>query len=273
MDEKQRAFQEFERRGWEDVARSYGDLVGPITSQIAPALLDAAGVAGGRRVLDVATGPGFVAAEAAARGSDAVGLDIAEAMVEEASRRHPGLEFRVGRAEALPFGDSEFDAVTSSFGMPHFADHEAFFSESRRVLRPGGRIAFATWKPGDDNALWRILHGAITQVGRPDPPGLPEGPDVFAYADGAKCAPVLGAAGFLDVRADDRTVECRADGGAPELLRFVEGTVRTRALYESQTEAEKVRIGALIEEWLEPFRRGHETRVPASVVVVSACRP
>ena len=273
MNEKQKTFQEFERNGWEEVAKTYGDFAGLATSQVASALLDAAGVVGGQRVLDVATGPGYVAAETDARGGEAVGLDIAEAMVEEASIRHPGINFQQGAAEALPFGEAEFDAVVSAFGMPHFADHEAFFSESYRVLRPGGRVAFATWKPLEENALFSVVMGAITREGRPDPPGLPEGPDFFAYAEQSHCAQVLGASGFRNVNARDCTVEYLVDEGVPGLLRFIEGTVRTRALYESQTEEAKSRIAVLMAELLGPFQSGGQTRVPAGVVLVSACRP
>ena len=104
------AFHEFERAGWERAARFYVDSFGPLTIQAAPSLLDAVGAGRGTRVLDVACGPGFVAAAAAARGADVTGLDFADAMIAEAGRRHPGITFRQGDAEALAFEDGRFDA-------------------------------------------------------------------------------------------------------------------------------------------------------------------
>jgi SAM-dependent methyltransferase len=86
MDEKQRAFQEFERAGWDRAVATYGDAAGELTSQVAPILLAAASVSIGDRVLDVASGPGYVAAEAAAVRAVPVGVDISAAMVAEAAR-------------------------------------------------------------------------------------------------------------------------------------------------------------------------------------------
>ena len=83
------AFHDFEQTGWERAAEFYGDAFGALTVQAAEALLDAVGTGPGTRLLDVATGPGFVAAAAAARGAEVTGLDFAGAMVREARRRQP----------------------------------------------------------------------------------------------------------------------------------------------------------------------------------------
>src|SRR5947208_1501982 len=111
------AFHDFEQQGWERASEHYGDAFGALTAQIARPLLDAAGVKAGSRVLDVCTGPGIVAAAAAARGADVVGLDFSAAMIVEARRRHPDITFRDGDAEALPFDAGSFDAVVMSFGL------------------------------------------------------------------------------------------------------------------------------------------------------------
>src|SRR3954470_14320878 len=94
--EQMTAFHEFERAGWERAAEFYGDAFGGLTAQTAPALLDAARVTRGTRVLDVASGPGFIARAAADRGADVIGLDFAPAMVAGARRRNPGIDFRDG---------------------------------------------------------------------------------------------------------------------------------------------------------------------------------
>src|SRR5258708_15388324 len=93
-----KAFHDFEQTGWENAAKHYGDAFGALTVQTAGPMLDAARVARGTRLLDVASGPGFLAGAAASRGADVVGLDFSSAMVNQARRRHPAIEFREGDA-------------------------------------------------------------------------------------------------------------------------------------------------------------------------------
>src|SRR5206468_4481484 len=84
-------FKQFERTGWTEVGDRYHDSFARLTTQAAEPLLDAAGVRGGTRALDVATGPGYIAAGAARRGAHAVGIDFSLTMVAEACRLHPGV--------------------------------------------------------------------------------------------------------------------------------------------------------------------------------------
>src|SRR2546423_10702796 len=127
------AFHEFERAGWERAAGHYGDAFGPLTVQSRDALLDAANVRAGARVLDVACGPGFVAAAAAARGADVTGLDFSSAMIAEARRRYPTMAFREGDAESLPFDDRSFDAVVMTFGQTHLHSPVAAIADTHRM--------------------------------------------------------------------------------------------------------------------------------------------
>src|SRR5204862_6545516 len=143
------AFHDFERAGWERAAEFYGDAFGVVTVQTGVALLDACGVRSGSRVLDIACGPGFVAAAAAARGADVTGLDFSAAMIAEARQRHPSIAFRDGDAESLPFDAASFDAVVMNFGLLHLARPDTALREARRVLRPGGRYALTVWAPPD----------------------------------------------------------------------------------------------------------------------------
>ena len=71
------SFHDFEQAGWERAAEFYGDAFGALTAQTAPALLEAVGAARGKRLLDVACGPGFIAGAAASLGCDVAGLDFA----------------------------------------------------------------------------------------------------------------------------------------------------------------------------------------------------
>jgi SAM-dependent methyltransferase len=111
-------------------------------------VVDAARIAPGQHVLDVATGTGVLAREAAARlGQDGsvIGLDINQEMLAVARQKAPEINWRHGRAEELPFDDHTFDAVISQFGLMFFEDRQAAISEMVRVLRPGARLAVAVW--------------------------------------------------------------------------------------------------------------------------------
>src|SRR3954467_8725058 len=113
------AFNAFEAAGWEKQASGYEDFFRPIATRLVGPLLDAAEVDRGARVLDVASGPGYVAAAAAERGALVIGVDIAQEMISRPRRLHPQLDLRVGDAEALPFADGSFDAVVANLALMH----------------------------------------------------------------------------------------------------------------------------------------------------------
>ena len=118
---------------------------------VAEHLCDTADLHAGWRVLDVATGSGNAAIAAARHGCTAVGVDYVPALLERGRRRAEaeGLEVELleGDAEALPFPDASFDAVTSVFGSMFAPDHAQAAAELLRVCRPGGTIALASWTP------------------------------------------------------------------------------------------------------------------------------
>jgi ubiquinone/menaquinone biosynthesis C-methylase UbiE len=114
----------------------------------APRVAAAAHLAAGDTVLDVACGTGVLAREAAQRVAPrgaVTGLDRNEGMLAVARRAAPAVDWRVGRAESLPFADGAFAAVVSQFGLMFFEDRVAALKEMWRVLRPGRRLAVAVW--------------------------------------------------------------------------------------------------------------------------------
>lgn len=114
----------------------------------AASVSEAAALAPGQSVLDVACGTGVLAREAAVRvqpDGRVVGLDRNDGMLAVARRATPTIEWIEGRAEYLPFEDACFDAVVSQFGLMFFEDRAGAVRDMWRVLRPGGRLAVAVW--------------------------------------------------------------------------------------------------------------------------------
>src|SRR5258707_14684 len=79
-------------------------------------------------------------------------------------RMAPGIEWRSGRAEALPFADRSFDAVLSQFGLMFFEDRNAALKEMWRVLRPGGHLAVAVWGPLDQSPGYAAMTALLQRL-------------------------------------------------------------------------------------------------------------
>lgn len=263
------AFGAFERKGWESVAQAYHSYYATLTNQSIDRLLDVLDLQPGARLLDIATGPGYVAASAAGRGVNVVGLDFAVSMVELARRLNPAIEFHVGDAEALPFPDQSFDAVGSNFGWHHFPHPEKALSEAHRILRPGGKIAFTVWASPDKCAGIDLVLKAIAAHGDPDV-DLPEAPPFFRFSDRHECERVLHEAGFaqVTVRDIDQTWCIRAPETPFHAL--MRGGVRVAAILRAQTSEALALIEEAVAESVIPYRIDEEVRVPMPAVLAAA---
>lgn len=142
--------------------------------QLGRALVDASGIGPGQRVLDVATGTGNVAIRAAEAGADVVASDLAvenmAAGEREAQDRGVEVKWVEGDAQALPFGDDEFDVVASSAGAMFAPDQQAVADELLRVCRPGGTIGMANFTP---DGLAAEFFGLLAQYLPPPPADAP----------------------------------------------------------------------------------------------------
>jgi SAM-dependent methyltransferase len=135
----------------------------------------AAGVEPGMEVLDVACGTGNATLPAARAGARVTGLDFAPGLLEVARERAADamleIDFVEGDAQALPFEDASFDRLVSTFGHMFAPDHRKTAEEMKRVLKPGGAIAVASWMP--EGAIGRMFR--VTADLLPPPPGPPPG--------------------------------------------------------------------------------------------------
>jgi len=267
-------FREFEHTGWEDpvTCAGYHDHLGPVVGQAVEPLLDAAQVATGARVVDVATGTGVVAAVAARRGALVLGVDFAAEQLRRAHADHAGLALVRADAGALPLAASSVDAVVSSFGVPHFPSPDAFFREAARVLREGGRLAFTVWAPPGRSPVFAALFGALAEHGTLDV-GLPAGPEFFRYADPDAAAADLAAAGFADMAVTDVAQIWELPTAAHAVDGLLHGTVRIGALLGRQPPGVLDRMQRSVAERLASYEEGTSAHVPMPAVVVEATKP
>jgi SAM-dependent methyltransferase len=260
-------FAAWEREAWEQRAAPYAASLGDLTRGAAPALLDAAGVGAGTRLLDVGTGPGFVALAAVARGAVVTAVDQSAAMVEIALAQ--GLEVHRAPVESLPFAEGEFEAVVGGFVLNHLARPERAVAEMVRVLRPGGRLALSVWDlPQANPALG--LFGPVAQEAGVSAV-VPPGPDAARFADEATFRALLG--GLADVKVERASWSVTVDPGA-WFDAVATSTPRTGAVLAAASEQQR----AVMRERYVGAARAHgdatgRVVLPAQAVVGSGTRP
>jgi len=262
------AFWEFERAGWERAAPRYEECWGDTDKFVEP-LLDAADVGAGSRLLDVACGPGLVSEAAAARGAEPVGLDVAAAMVERARARCPGLTFVEGDAQQLPFPEASFDAVTMNFGILHLSQPELGLAEARRVLGPGGRLAFTAWVE-EGNAVAEIVDGTV--AAHAVPVELPDGPAFYRFADADESRRVLAKAGFdVDsIRTETLTEVWRVPSAELLFEAELHAGCRTAAVLRGQPPERLEAIRTAMADGVRRYADGDEFALPTVAQVISA---
>jgi ubiquinone/menaquinone biosynthesis C-methylase UbiE len=270
-EQQSQAFKEFESTGWDKQAGHYDSLVGQITRQVLDALLAAVSARPGAKLLDVATGPGYVAGEAARRGLDAIGIDIAENMLDEARRRFVEAKFEIGDAERLRYADASFDAVTCAFGMLHFPRPGKAVAEARRVLRPGGRFAFTIWcEPAKAKVL--ALVAEAVQRHANSSIALPAGPGTFTLSDPWILAALMEASEFSEVQIDELPC-CFAPASATEVFDMMcNSTVRPSYVYERQTAEVQRRIEQTIKDEAAMALTSGGGKIPCPALLVSGAK-
>jgi len=267
-----RAFWAFELAGWEYAAEPYQRHWGSLTRQAIPSLLAAVGAISGVRLLDVASGPGWVSAAAHARGARPLGIDFSPNMVHLARQFTPSLSFVVGDAEELPLRASSVDAVAINFGLLHLGRPERAVEEAFRVLRPGGRVGFTVWAPPEEAVVFGIVLRAVSTHGDPKVP-LPAGPPFFRFSDPEEARSLLGKTGFVDPLVQRIDQVWRVPSAADLFEAMHQGTARTGGLLRRQTPQQLAAIRTAVLSELDPYTANGTVELPMPAVLASANKP
>jgi len=267
------SFRDFEYAGWAsaEVCSRYHDYFSELTTQSVEPLLDAAGVCAGMRVLDVATGAGYVAGAALARGAGVTATDFSVEQLRLARERYAGATYRECDAESMPFAAESFDAVLCNFGVPHFPGPDAFVREAFRVLKRGGRLALTVWDVPQEARGFGALYGAIRAHGSMDV-GLPPGPNFFLYSEPARCEKALLDAGFTACAITKVPQVWRAPSSETFFDAMLQGTVRASGTLTRQAPEAFEAIRAAVRNALSPFKHRDTFEVPMPAVLAAATK-
>ncbi|MET9337617.1 methyltransferase domain-containing protein [Nonomuraea sp. NPDC003804] len=251
-----------------DQAESYeSSLVPAIFGEWAPLLVEAAGVAAGQRVLDVACGTGVVARAAARHAGKrgrVTGLDLNAAMLAVARRLRPDLEWRQGDAADLPFADGSFDAVLCQSALMFFPDPVRALREMARVVATDGRVAVQVWARLERQPGYGPLVQVAARHAGPEAVSL-----LSAYwklGDTDALAGLFAAAGLRVTAITARAGTVRL-GSVDELVR---NEVESTPLRERISDEVYGRIIADAREELGRFRTGAGIAVPIEGLLVTA---
>lgn len=264
---------------WVDNAAIFEAALAPF----ADAVMRAADINPGARVLDIGSGAGTLLQQAAALGATPVGVDISEPMVAAARRRVPEATVSLGDAQTLDLraGGPAFDRVISRFGVMFFDDPVAAFTNIRRAAAPGARLAFVCWREGDNPMFSVGVDVLAARLESPPAPADPTAPGPLAFGNAERVQAILSDAGWSDVglAAFDGVCNFSIDGsdGVEERLTMI---LSNRTGQQARTELAD-RLGpdgwaALVEELRDELRRHRVDGVvkfPGHTWVVTATNP
>jgi SAM-dependent methyltransferase len=266
---------------WEQAAAGWGKRAGHVRDMGMPVsmwMIEQLGLQPGQRVLELAAGPGdtgFLAAELIQPGGTLVCTDAAEAMLEVARARAGELgianvEFLRLELEWIDLPTASVDAILCRWGIMLSVDPAAAMGETRRVLRPGGRLALAVWDDSSRNPWATIPGRALLNLGHADPPD-PNAPGMFALAEPGRLQDMLESAGFVDVLVQavelDRTHESLDDylGETLDLSRMFAD------VFGGLPEAAQAEVRAEVASLAAPFIRSDGSlSLPGSSLVARA---
>jgi SAM-dependent methyltransferase len=259
--------------GWDAQADGLQRAAMPVSSW----MVDAIRPQPGHTLLELAAGPGitgFLAAEVVQPGGRLICSDFAGPMLEVARQRAARLgldnvEFRVIDAESIDLETASVDGVLCGWGYMLMADPAAALRETRRVLRPGGRVALAAWDAREHNPWASVPMSALVERGLVPPP--PEAPGIFAFAGPGKIEGLLGEGGFVEVEVDTIDVEMVHDSLDAYLAVTADCSRPFADAVEGLDPETRADVDAAIGEALAPFRAQDDSlRLPGRALVGAA---
>jgi SAM-dependent methyltransferase len=268
-------------QSWEEAASGWARQQAAMRDFSAPVahwMIDAIAPQPGQRVLELAAGlgeTGMLVAELVAPIGGVIVSDQAEAMLSAARERAIALglsnvEFKVLNAEWIDLPVASVDAVLCRWGYMLMADPAAALAETRRVLRPGGRVALAVWDSIEQNPWVRLPGLELIERGLTTPPAAGT-PGMFALASSEQLTLLLQEAGFEDVRVEGLDLNRRH----ASFEEFWDSTLDlSRALHDAvldRPEPEIAEIHAALAERFAPYTAvDGSLEIPGRTLVASA---
>ena len=262
--------------------RKWHAQIATFTHGATEAIIEAAHLRPGMRVLDLASGVGdpalSIAREVAPSGR-VTATDLGPGMMslaEELARKKglTNIEFREANAESLPFADKSYDVLTCRFGVMFFPDLPKALCECFRVLKPLGRAVFVAWGKKGQPFFTTTAGIVLKHVPVPPPPPDPDAPSLFMFGDRDRLRRALEAAGFSNVHEEDRIVAGRWASSVEEYWeQFTEVAAPFRPLIDQLTPEKKGQAKAEILAALKKFWNGKELNMPLEIVIGTGIRP
>ena len=245
---------------------------------VTEALVEFADPRPGERVLDVACGTGAPSLQVARRvapGGSVVATDISDEplkiAVERARERGlANIRFEHADVHALPFAADEFDLATCRFGVMFFADLSRALRELLRVLRPGGRVAFASWGPFEQPYFQTTAQIVMQHTGAEIPARAAA---MFKFGAPGTLAAALREAGFAEAYDELRTVPWTWPGSTQDLWEYFQAvTIPFQPLFKKVAPEQMPALEREVLAALEKLRAGEEIRLTAKVVLSRAVK-
>ncbi|MGH9079605.1 MAG: class I SAM-dependent methyltransferase [Acidimicrobiales bacterium] len=258
-----------------DHADRYDRQLAPFTE----ALLEQVQLTPHRSLLDVGCGCGALTLAAARIADSAVGVDISAPLTDVATERActariDDVEFVVADAQTYGFASGTFDFLVSQFGLMFFDDPMRAFSNLRRSLAPGGRLAFVSWQGLAANEWLTVVASEVAnRVELPEFGGLSKGPGMFALMDQDETTALLEAAGFAEVAFESLapTILIGGGGTVDQSMDFLLGMGMVRGLVGLAGEDSHAEVVEAVRSSLtERYEPGVGVRFGAGVWMVTA---
>ena len=265
---------------WEESARywtKHSDTIHKMFVPLTRALIERAGIQKGQTVLDIAGGagePSLTIADVVGPAGSVTCTDGVAQMVEaaraEAQRRGiTNVQFRQCAADSLPFANNSFDVVVSRLGVMFFPDPVAAMREMLRVLKPGGRLAFAVWGKSEVNPFCYLVTRVMEQHVK-SPAADPDAPNAFRFAEPGKLTRVMTEAGAIDVDEGVVTFDLEAPISPRQFWTLRSQTSDTlREKLTKLSADEQAEIAVEIEQTVQEFFPANQMKFPAQFIIAT----